>query len=69
MFVLVVDSSSRIIGTEIDILENISRFSKNILICLNKIDLARDDKHRAKMIEAADERLKGRIGKTEKIGR
>jgi uncharacterized protein YaaW (UPF0174 family)/GTPase SAR1 family protein len=59
VFVLVVDSSRGISGTEIKILENISRFSKNILICLNKIDLARDDKHRAKILEAADERLKG----------
>jgi uncharacterized protein YaaW (UPF0174 family)/signal recognition particle receptor subunit beta len=57
VFVMVVDSSRGISATEIRILENIKRFSNNILICLNKVDLARSEKDRAKLLRAAEERL------------
>jgi uncharacterized protein YaaW (UPF0174 family) len=59
VFVMVVDSSRGISATEIRILENIKRFSNNILICLNKVDLARSEKDRAKILRAAEERLEG----------
>lgn len=59
VFVMVVDSTRGISATEIRILENIKRFSKNILICLNKVDLARSDKDRKKILQAAQERLEG----------
>ena len=59
VFVMVVDSSRGISATEIRILENIKKFSNNILICLNKVDLARSEKDRAKILRAAEERLEG----------
>lgn len=59
VFVMVVDSSRGISATEIRILENIKKFSNNILICLNKVDLARSEKDRVKILRAAEERLEG----------
>jgi uncharacterized protein YaaW (UPF0174 family)/GTPase SAR1 family protein len=59
VFILVVDSSRGISGTEAKILDNIKRFSGKILICLNKVDLARDRKQRARLRAIAEERLSG----------
>jgi uncharacterized protein YaaW (UPF0174 family)/GTPase SAR1 family protein len=60
VFVMVVDSSRGISGSEVKILENLKRFGRdNILICLNKVDLARDGEHRARIRKAAEERLSG----------
>jgi uncharacterized protein YaaW (UPF0174 family)/signal recognition particle receptor subunit beta len=59
VFVLVVDSSRGISKTEIDILEKVKKFGNNILICLNKVDMARSAADRAKILRAAEERLQG----------
>jgi uncharacterized protein YaaW (UPF0174 family)/signal recognition particle receptor subunit beta len=61
VFVLVVDSSRGISGTDVAILKKVEKFATpdNILICLNKVDLARNDTDRARLFEAAQERLAG----------
>lgn len=60
VFVMVVDSLRGIAGSDVHILENLKRFERdNILICLNKVDLARDAEHRARILEAAQKRLPG----------
>jgi GTPase Era involved in 16S rRNA processing len=59
VFVLVVDSS--ISGTDVAILKKVKGFAttENILICLNKVDLARNEMDRARLLDAAHERSSG----------
>jgi len=61
VFVLVVDALRGISGTDVAILKKVENFATpdNILICLNKVDLARNAKDRASILAAAQERLGG----------
>lgn len=61
VFVLVVDASRGISGTDVEILKKVEAYAPadNILICLNKVDLARNDKDRARLLKAAQDRLQG----------
>jgi uncharacterized protein YaaW (UPF0174 family)/GTPase SAR1 family protein len=58
-FVIVVDIIRGISRTEIDILEKVKAFGRPILICLNKVDLARNEADLKKLKEVAHRRLPG----------
>lgn len=57
VFVMVVDIARGISGTELEILEKLKNFNLPILVCLNKVDLARSEADRASLRKAAMERL------------
>ena len=59
VFVMVVDINRGISKVDMDILKKIETFNKPILICLNKIDLARSQADFLELEEAAKSRLKG----------
>lgn len=59
IFIIVVDISRGISRTEIEILEKIKDFGRPILICLNKVDLARNEADLKKLKEVARQRLPG----------
>ena len=59
VFVMVVDISRGILGTDIKTLEKIKTFGRPILICLNKVDLPRTKEDLAKLEKAARTRLQG----------
>lgn len=61
IFVLVVDANRGISGTDQKILENIKAFNKPVLICLNKMDMARSPADREKLRAVAEERLHGYV--------
>lgn len=58
-FIMVVDINRGISKVDIDILKKIKTFNKPILICLNKIDLAKSQADFLKLEETAKSRLKG----------
>ncbi len=59
VFVMVVDITRGISGTDIEILRKIKAFGRPILICLNKVDLVRSETDLRKLKEAAETRLQG----------
>ncbi len=59
VFIMVVDITRGISGVDIENLNFIKRFNKPILVCLNKIDLARNSEDLRKLEAAARERLPG----------
>lgn len=61
VFVMVVDIARGISGTELEILEKLKTFNVPILICLNKIDLARSETDLASLRQAALQRLGGAL--------
>jgi len=58
VFLLVVDAIRGISGTDVQIMENLKAFDRPILVCLNKLDLVRDDKQKKALEKAAIERLR-----------
>jgi len=59
LFIMVVDIVRGISGAEIQILERLKQFKVPIVVCLNKIDLARNETELASLREAALARLGG----------
>ncbi|MDR6710224.1 uncharacterized protein YaaW (UPF0174 family)/GTPase SAR1 family protein [Novosphingobium sp. 1748] len=57
VFVMVVDITRGISGSDTKILEKIAKFGRPILVCLNKVDLTRSEKDLSSLIEAARKRL------------
>ncbi len=57
VFLLVVDISRGISGTDVSILEKVRKLGKRTLVCLNKWDLPRSQKHRDELLETARDRL------------
>jgi small GTP-binding protein len=66
VFVMVVDISRGVSGSEAQILRKLETFGKPILICLNKVDLVRSKEEIGKLMKAAEERL-GRHQKIETV--
>ena len=59
VFIMVVNAIDGISGIDVETLEKLKSFKKPILICLNKIDLARNDEQRKEFYKTAQERLSG----------
>lgn len=61
VFVLVIDLARGVSGTEVAMLKKLEKFAAadDILICLNKVDLARNKEDRTRLVKAAHERLGG----------
>lgn len=59
LFIMVVDIVRGISGAEIEILERLKEFKVPIVICLNKVDLARNEAELKSLHQAAMERLGG----------
>jgi len=61
VFVMVVDIIRGISGSDLDVLRKLMGYQLPILICLNKIDLARNEEDLAKLRKVAVERLGGEL--------
>jgi small GTP-binding protein len=58
VFIVVVDISRGVAGTDVEILKKVQAFHRPILVCLNKSDLPRP-KDKAALLKAAHDRLSG----------
>lgn len=57
-FLLVMDATRGVSGTDVDLFDKVLAFGRPTLVCLNKCDLIRSEKDGLALIQAARERLK-----------
>lgn len=57
VFLLVVDAIRGISGTDVEIIKNLREFDRPILVCINKLDLVRDEKQKHGLHSAAKSRF------------
>ena len=60
VFLMVVDISRGVSNTDVEICKKVSAYRKPVLVCLNKIDLIKNEKDKNKLIKAAKDRIKGK---------
>lgn len=58
VFLLVMDATRGVSGTDVALCKKVRAFGKPVLVCLNKCDLIRTEKDGLSLIDAARERLK-----------